>query len=374
MLTFRPTFVSVSSFLFLLALFEVQLQQTGCVVTAFSMSMSANANANGNTNANGNANTNGNTAVTTKLPDAAKKGTAFDFSTFQLRALQEAGVMGVQRPFTIVAEAIGTDTDGGGGTGDNTSTASQSVGKSIASSSSSSISSDHSLLATTKVIHFQRHGQGYHNLIGEMYSELLGRSISIDCPDPSLNPFIREETLDSPLTEKGRLECAARRTEASKLKPEVVIVSPLHRAIQTSILSFADHVDTVKWIAHEGAREQLGWLMCNKRRPLATTKLEFPNVDFSEMLQTGDEDVLWHPLERESPVAETDRIYKFLTEFIMDRPEQELAVVGHSAWLFTMCNAVVDCGDDDVLKSLFQTSEIRSMRLSFYRTPEVEAQ
>jgi broad specificity phosphatase PhoE len=208
-----------------------------------------------------------------------------------------------------------------------------------------------------------------------MYREMLGRAIDIEDTDPSKNPFIREETLDSPLTEKGRLECAARRNQAALLKPEVIIVSPLHRAIQTSMLSFADHVDTgVKWIAHEGAREQLGWLQCNKRRPLASTKLEFPNVDFSEMLFPEDEDSLWHPTERENPVAETQRIYDFLTEFIMSRPEQELAVVGHSAWLFTMCNAVVDCGDDKLLKSLFQTSEIRSMRLSFYKTPEVEAQ
>jgi broad specificity phosphatase PhoE len=347
MLTSRPTLVSVSSFLFLLALsLQVQLQQTGCVVTAFSMSAASNGN------------TNGNTAVTTAqvpvdaTPTKNHRG-AFDFSTFQLNALQEAGVMGVQRPFTIVAEAI---------------SASQSSEK------TTSTMHDHHMHLATKVIHFQRHGQGYHNLIGEMYGELLGRSINIDCPDPSQNPFIREETLDSPLTEKGRLECAARRTQAAQLKPQVIIVSPLHRAIQTSMLSFADHASTIKWIAHEGAREQLGWLMCNKRRPLASTKLEFPNVDFSEMLFTEDEDVLWHPSERESPAAETDRIYKFLTEFIMDRPEQELAVVGHSAWLFTMCNAVVDCGDDDVLKSLFQTSEIRSMKLSFYRTPEVEAQ
>jgi hypothetical protein len=296
---------------------------------------------------------NGNTAA--KVSDATKD-IAQNFETFQLNALQEAGVLGVQRPFTIVAEAIAN--------GDSVSPEKSML--------ASSFSSDHHL--ATKVIHFQRHGQGYHNLIGEMYRELLGRSINIDDTDPSQNPFIREETLDSPLTEKGRLECAARRNEASKLKPEVVIVSPLHRAIQTSILSFADHVPSVKWIAHEGAREQLGWLQCNKRRPLAATKLEFPNVDFSEMLELGDEDCLWHPTERESPVAETDRIYKFLTEFIMDRPEQELAIVGHSAWLFTMCNAVVDCGDDNLLKSLFQTSEIRSMRLSFYKTPEVEAQ
>jgi hypothetical protein len=187
---------------------------------------------------------------------------------------------------------------------------------------------------------------GYHHLIGEMYRELLGRSIDIDCHDESQNPYIRTETLDSPLTEKGRLECAERRKQAAKLQPQVIIVSPLHRAIQTSILSFADHVETIKWIAHEGAREQLGWFQCNKRRPLAATKVEFPNVDFTEMLFTEDEDVMWHPLERESPQAETDRVYKFLTEFIMDRPEQELAlsfglVVYH-------VNAVVDCGDDDV--------------------------
>jgi hypothetical protein len=295
--------------------------------------------------------------MNTATTDAAKS-MAQNFETFQLAALTEAGVLGVQRPFTIVAEAIGI--------GDSASSE-----KSMSMLASSTSSDNH---LATKIIHFQRHGQGYHNLIGEMYREMLGRSINIDDKDPSKNPFIREETLDSPLTEKGRLECAARRTEASLLNPQVVIVSPLHRAIQTSILSFADHMPVIKWIAHEGAREQLGWLQCNKRRPLAQTKLEFPNVDFSEMMETGDEDCLWHPTERESPKQETERIYKFLTEFIMDRPEQELAVVGHSAWLFTMCNAVVDCGDDDLLKSLFQTSEIRSMRLSFFRTPEVEAQ
>jgi hypothetical protein len=291
------------------------------------------------------------------MTDAGKK-MAQNFETFQLAKLEEAGMIGVQRPFTIVAEAIGASSE-----------------KSMRAPSSTSSSDDNNEgYLATKIIHFQRHGQGYHNLIGEMYRDMLGKAINIDDKDPSTNPFIREETLDSPLTEKGRLECAARRTEASLLSPQVVIVSPLHRAIQTSILSFADHMPRVKWIAHEGAREQLGWLQCNKRRALSQTKLEFPNVDFSEMLHTGDEDCLWDPTERESPQAETERIYKFLTDFIMDRPEQELAVVGHSAWLFTMCNAVVDCGDDDLLKSLFQTSEIRSMRLSFFRTPEVEAQ
>jgi hypothetical protein len=212
----------------------------------------------------------------------ASKIVANNFEAFQLVALQDAGLMGVQRPFTIVAEAI-TSMDGA----------------SLSEKSTSTMSSDNKEgLLATKIIHFQRHGQRYHNLIGEMFREMLGKSINTDDKDPQRNPFIREETIDSPLTENGRLECVARRTEASLLSPEVVIVSPLHRAIQTSILSFADHIPQVKWIAHEGAREQLGLLMCNKRRVLSATEMEFSNVDFSEMLHIGDEDCLWHPTER----------------------------------------------------------------------------
>lgn len=287
---------------------------------------------------------------------------AQNFEAFQLAKLKEAGLLGVKRPYTIVAEAVDLSPNDG--------------------------IDDEDIMnncIATKVIHFQRHGQGYHNLIGEMYRELLGTPINLDDKNPSTNPFLRPEMTDSPLTEKGRLECAARRSQASLLNPQVIVVSPLHRAIQTAQLSFADHMsatdangkgDTgggIPWIAHEGAREQLGLLQCNKRRALSETRLEFPLVDFSEMMQGGDEDTLWKPEERESPQEETERIYKFLTEFLMNRPEQEMALVGHSAWLFTMCNAVVECGDNPQLRCLFQTSEIRTMKLSFYKTKDATA-
>jgi hypothetical protein len=53
--------------------------------------------------------------------------------------------------------------------------------------------------------------------------------------------------------------------------------------------------------------------------------------------------------------------------FLRHRPEQELAVVGHSAWLFQMCHAVLECEDesDHKLKAWIGTSEIRSMNLTF---------
>ena len=55
----------------------------------------------------------------------------------------------------------------------------------------------------------------------------------------------------------------------------------------------------------------------------------------------------------------------WLQPFVQSRPEQEIAVVSHSAFLFNMLNTVMDCGDDEELKRWFKTSEIRSMRVTF---------
>lgn len=218
---------------------------------------------------------------------------------------------------------------------------------------------------TTKIIHFQRHGQGYHNLLGD-HTKALGQKFDIDDPNPDINPFVKPEIQDSPLTHKGRQEAALQRPTASQLKPEVVIVSPLHRAIQTALITFADHYDDgVPFVAHEGCREQLGLLTCNKALPLSQTVADFPQVNF-DLMTAEEEDHLWKPHAREEPVAEANRAYGFLTEFLMKREEKELAVVCHSAWLFSVLNTVVDCGKDESLESWFGTGEIRSLEVSFY--------
>ena len=86
----------------------------------------------------------------------------------QLAKLKEAGLLGVKRPFTITAQA--TD------------------------SSSSSIKNTNingSLLIATKLIHFQRHVQGYHNPTGETFHEMHGWAIYLENTDPAMNPFVR---------------------------------------------------------------------------------------------------------------------------------------------------------------------------------------
>ena len=217
----------------------------------------------------------------------------------------------------------------------------------------------------TKIIHFQRHGQGYHNLICDMWRE-AGRPIDFDSPDPELNPVIRAEMVDPPLTELGRRQCSSVREGCSKLSPQVVIVSPLLRCIQTAKLSFRDHSDTAvtPWVSHEGCREELGLLTGNKRRPISEIRDDHPEIDFAAI--EHEEDELWDAYgdRRETLLEKSDRIYDFLTSFVMQRPESEIAVVSHSAYLFTLLNAVMDIEDED-LRSWFLTGEVRSLKVTY---------
>jgi broad specificity phosphatase PhoE len=221
---------------------------------------------------------------------------------------------------------------------------------------------------TTKIVHFQRHGQGYHNILGDILRD-VGIPVDIDSTDPKVNPWIRPEIVDSPLTENGKNQCTQQRVVASTLRPDLIVVSPLLRAIQTAIITFADYYGphtTIPWIAHEGCREDLGVLTCNKRRPRSVIEAEYPSIIFHSSMT--EEDTLWDPTTREDTPSKSERIYDFLTNFIATRPEHNIAVVGHSAWLFHMCNAVVDCGEDDDLASWFLTSEVRSMKLTFVKS------
>lgn len=268
---------------------------------------------------------------------------AKDFTVSQRQKLKDLGALDIQRPIKITAEAI---VDG-------------------------SSSSDSKSNVVTKTIHFQRHGQGFHNLICDIWRE-KGLPIDFDSQDPSLNPVIRNEFLDPPLTENGRQQCKDRREQCSTLNPELVIVSPLLRCIQTAQLSFRDHTPQVRdipWIAHEGCREELGLLTGNKRRAKDEIEFEFPFIDFS--LLEHEDDVLWDEYgdRRETLLEKSERIYDFLVNFVMDRPEKDIAIVSHSAYLFTLLNAVMDIDDED-LRFWFLTSEVRSMQVTFQTNDE----
>mmetsp|Transcript_19012 Transcript_19012/g.41197 ORF Transcript_19012/g.41197 Transcript_19012/m.41197 type:complete len:349 (+) Transcript_19012:45-1091(+) len=239
--------------------------------------------------------------------------------------------------------------------------------------------------AVTKIVHFQRHGQGLHNEIYKQWTEKTGEPLDLSETDPKKNPFLQDHVIDAALTQKGRDQCAEQRSAASNLEGvELVIVSPLIRAIETAHITFEDHLPyklprQVKWIAHDGIREELGTLLCNKRRPLSETSLEFPEVDYSYLpgYGNGNDDVVWNNHaektsnddgipKRETTVDMSHRAYNFLVNFLHWRKEKEIVVVGHSAWLLAMTGAVLDVGEDESLvNTMFGQAEMRSLELVF---------
>lgn len=231
----------------------------------------------------------------------------------------------------------------------------------------------------TKIIHFQRHGQGVHNVIERSWKEVPGNVMDKDSKDPKFNPSLSKDLVDSPLTEVGIQQCIDQQLELKKiglsnlfLDPKLIIVSPLQRAIQSAELTWntfkcldskesSDKV-IVPWIAHEGCRESLGLYQYNKRRPKSVIREEYPNIDFS--LLTNEEDVLFLEDRRESDTEKSNRGYNFMTNFVRNLPQNEIAIVCHSGWLFNMCNVVMDIQDEQ-LKTKFVTSGIRSMKVIF---------
>ena len=67
-----------------------------------------------------------------------------------------------------------------------------------------------------------------------------GNIIDWDSKDPKFNPLLSDDIIDSPLTEVGIHQCIESRLESASnsVNPQLIIVSPLQRAIQSAELSW----------------------------------------------------------------------------------------------------------------------------------------
>ncbi len=235
-----------------------------------------------------------------------------------------------------------------------------------------------------KIVHFIRHGQGFHNLFADIYKK-EGKEWTQFKREEN-NPYVKMELLDAPLTDKGRKQAQSlkpridafgcgnssdntRSTSGSEMTEEVkalemIVLSTNCRALQTGVIAFQSYLGKVPFIAHEMIREEIGVHLCDQRRPISSQKLEFPMVNFDFI--ESNEDNLFSRDERESKAAVGERIYKFM-EWLELREERHIGVTSHSGWLFALFNGVAECTED--LKAWFQTGEMRSIKLVFVRNP-----
>eukprot|EP00927_Polykrikos_kofoidii_P066443 TRINITY_DN62041_c0_g1_i1.p1 TRINITY_DN62041_c0_g1~~TRINITY_DN62041_c0_g1_i1.p1 ORF type:complete len:278 (-),score=44.28 TRINITY_DN62041_c0_g1_i1:167-1000(-) len=231
---------------------------------------------------------------------------------------------------------------------------------------------DGGLAVNEKRIHFVRHGQGFHNLMADIYKSAGRKFDSATGEGGSDNPYCHPAVLDAPLTEIGREQarCLRPRARALQPQPELVVVSPMVRATQTALIAF-DHLLgatgrspslRVPFVAHESCREIMGIHVCDRRRRLSDVRPEFTFVDYDEV-GISEEDSLWNADVRETQTELADRAYSFML-WIRSRPESEIVVATHSAFLFSLFNVVLVC-EDKGLTSWFQTGEMRSIVVAF---------
>lgn len=196
----------------------------------------------------------------------------------------------------------------------------------------------------TKTLHFVRHAQATHNLA----SLTEGRSA-----------FAKWDFEDARLTEFGVSQCIELATAANLLKDEVqlVIVSPLTRAIETALLGFASVKDTVPWISLACLRERSGHNPCDRRRRLSVLKAEYPAIDFSDI--STEDDVHWDTLgdARETDEMMVARAHE-LFAWLRTRPETNIAVITHSSFLQVMLSKAIQASP--TLNKWFENCDMRT--------------
>ncbi|KAK8492659.1 hypothetical protein V6N13_141322 [Hibiscus sabdariffa] len=161
-----------------------------------------------------------------------------------------------------------------------------------------------------KILHLVRHGQAWHNLEGDSNREAL---LAPHLFDAQLSPtgFTQVAELRKDVHTSGLLD-----------KIELVITSPLSRAMQTAVGGFGleghkndgsdvSTLNTPKIMAVELCRDRLGVRPCDKRRKI-----------------DSEDDNVWNPNFRESEEELGERVVELL-KWIWTRPEKEIVVVSH---------------------------------------------
>lgn len=148
---------------------------------------------------------------------------------------------------------------------------------------------------------------------------------------------------DAPLSEAGREQVRSARPTLIDYPVELVITSPLTRAMQTAIGLFDGHPRRPRMLVIALLRECVE-NSCDVGRSPAELATDFPALDLTDLA-----DVWWHvdgaPDARGicvEPVAAVEARAAEFRAFLLARPEQFIAVVGHGTFLHRLTGVALD--------------------------------
>ncbi|KAL3933325.1 MAG: hypothetical protein SGBAC_010448 [Bacillariaceae sp.] len=218
----------------------------------------------------------------------------------------------------------------------------------------------HVLASTSKRISIVRHGQAMHNPRAEV-AKANGCSM-----EEFIGIMREDDCLDAPLTDLGKEQ--AETAKLNKSNFDLIVSSPLSRALQTADSVCPPSADHCKRVCCEHFREVNGDLLNAKRRSRSDLERLFSSWDFSQL--STEEDSLWTPEMEEFP-AVAERGYLGL-EWLMNRPEESILLVAHGGILRYMMTIHPHISLQDERKSAgkplearFNNCEVRHYRLSW---------
>lgn len=150
---------------------------------------------------------------------------------------------------------------------------------------------------------------------------------------------------DAPLSEVGHRQVASARERLRDKPIDLVITTPLTRALQTTAGLFADHPASPVILVESLHRERVE-NSCDIGRSPALLAKEFPSFELAHL-----PDVWWHnhdrPDERGICVEPLELVRARATAFrgfLLQRPERLIAVVGHGTFFFNLIGqALANC-------------------------------
>lgn len=225
-----------------------------------------------------------------------------------------------------------------------------------------------------KILILMRHGEAKHNAFERDYAQKHGSSFE-DANDDENYPA------DPMLTGKGcgtMLKVSNRTAtffnKETGLLPDLFVVSPLRRAIQSALISFPHDspltsLASTPWICHPACMEQANG---NKSEFVSSPEelnQTFPGVDFdlfNQSLMRGDV----YNSEKKVPLFESkidlmNRTDAFL-EWLKERDERVVVVSSHATWLQSLCSFSLQYEDSDSKNlEMFKKGEMRSVGIKF---------
>jgi broad specificity phosphatase PhoE len=151
-------------------------------------------------------------------------------------------------------------------------------------------------------VHLVRHGQGEHNVEAalsgsaaykkELVTGTEAHTLRRRNPPCPLCRSLQDARLDA--TGEAQSRALGTRIRDARMQVDVVLVSPMTRAIQTATYMFPSELG-VPIVAVEMCREAHGDHPCDQRRPISVIAKDFPHVNYS-LIET-DADV-WHRPDR----------------------------------------------------------------------------